>query len=135
MSIESEISMPIRQLAASHPYTQGLLTLARQSDWTYTRLLEECTQALGRQVESLTAAEWRRAMMAAPAARPKPPHDEIDEYFCPNCSKDTQQKFTDGGHERDSSGDRFECLTCGWAKFGHGKYEPPIQFQDSKGSE
>lgn len=42
----------------------------------------------------------------------------IHEMYCGHCDKDTKQKVTDGGHERDSSNDRQECLECGWVKCG-----------------
>ena len=42
----------------------------------------------------------------------------IDELYCGHCDKDTKQKITEAGHERDSSRDSFECLECGWIKYG-----------------
>lgn len=60
---------------------------------------------------------------------------EIDEAFCQNCNRDTQQKFVDAGHERDSSGNRQECLTCGWWRLGAGPFQPPIQIHDPKGGD
>lgn len=42
----------------------------------------------------------------------------ISEMYCGHCDKDTEQKITDGGHERDSSNDLQECLECGWTKSG-----------------
>lgn len=35
-----------------------------------------------------------------------------DVGWCPICDKETQQKFDDSEHERDSSNDRRECLEC-----------------------
>lgn len=40
------------------------------------------------------------------------------KLYCERCDKDTNQKFIDSGHERDSSHDRFECLECGHIKYG-----------------
>jgi len=52
----------------------------------------------------------------------------IDEGFCDHCDKDTKQKITDAGHERDSSNDRAECLECGWVKFGFtGEWDEPYK--------
>jgi transcriptional regulator NrdR family protein len=42
----------------------------------------------------------------------------IDEGYCPNCDKDTQQRYVDSEHERDSSQDRRECLVCHWTYSG-----------------
>jgi transcription elongation factor Elf1 len=42
----------------------------------------------------------------------------IDVLYCGNCDKDTNQKINESGHERDSSHDRFECLECGFIKYG-----------------
>lgn len=44
--------------------------------------------------------------------------DDIQELYCGNCDKDTNQKVYESGHERDSSGDRFECTECGFVKYG-----------------
>ena len=44
--------------------------------------------------------------------------DDIHELYCGNCDKDTKQKVYESGHERDSSNDRFECIECGFVKYG-----------------
>lgn len=50
---------------------------------------------------------------------------ETDEFWCTHCGRDTQQKYRTP-HERDSSNDYFECLTCGWIRTGHAdEYEAP----------
>ena len=42
---------------------------------------------------------------------------DIKDYnytgWCKNCMKNTPHHFIDGGHERDSSNDYFECYECG----------------------
>lgn len=49
-----------------------------------------------------------------------------DTRYCPNCDADTLQEVVDDTHERDSSGDYRECLTCRWVYTGtSGKYRPP----------
>jgi RNase P subunit RPR2 len=45
-------------------------------------------------------------------------NDNIQELYCGHCDKDTKQKVSESGHERDSSHDKFECLECGYIKFG-----------------
>jgi hypothetical protein len=50
----------------------------------------------------------------------------IDDKFCKHCQKETSHKITDSGHERDSSGDYFECLECHWWGTGLAdEYYPP----------
>lgn len=49
-----------------------------------------------------------------------------DERYCPNCDKDTLQRCRDSTHERDSTEDFQECLTCHWEYSGWiGEWEPP----------
>lgn len=49
-----------------------------------------------------------------------------DERYCDHCDADTQQECRDSQHERDGSGDRRKCLTCGWVYSGlTGEYSPP----------
>lgn len=43
---------------------------------------------------------------------------QIDTRYCDHCKKDTQQNCRDSGHERDSSDEWQECLTCHWFKSG-----------------
>lgn len=43
---------------------------------------------------------------------------EIQKLHCGHCDKDTKQKVYENGHERDSSQDRYECLECGYVKYG-----------------
>jgi len=52
-----------------------------------------------------------------------------DERFCKHCNEETLHKCKDDGHERDSSWDYQECLTCGWYALGIDgmKYHSPIQ--------
>lgn len=38
---------------------------------------------------------------------------DIYNCFCPVCKKVTIMDFHDSGHERDSSGDFYECSECG----------------------
>jgi hypothetical protein len=59
--------------------------------------------------------------------------EHTDEAHCPNCNADTQQTFVDAGHERDSSGNRQECLTCGWYRYGAGEFQAPLHIMDSGG--
>jgi hypothetical protein len=40
------------------------------------------------------------------------------EAHCPNCKRDTRQRYTSAGHERDSSHDKEECLECGAYRYG-----------------
>ena len=47
----------------------------------------------------------------------------VDERWCPACKKDTRQGFTNGGHERDSSQDRFTCFECGKSGIGIDGFE------------
>ena len=50
----------------------------------------------------------------------------IQVMHCDNCDKDTPQKVDGGGHERDSSHERFECTECGFVKYGlTGEWERP----------
>lgn len=42
----------------------------------------------------------------------------IDERFCENCDCYRDQRCKDSDHERDSSGDYEECLTCKFYKTG-----------------
>lgn len=54
----------------------------------------------------------------------------VDEKFCEHCQKDTQHKFTDYGHERDSSQDKFECLICHWWGTGYDdEYSEPTNYE------
>lgn len=46
------------------------------------------------------------------------PNEYNDEMFCDHCEKDTIHLIRYSGHERDSSGDYFECLTCHWWRTG-----------------
>lgn len=41
-----------------------------------------------------------------------------DEYFCEHCGKDTMHLVKSYEHERDSSGDLFECLVCHYWRGG-----------------
>lgn len=41
-----------------------------------------------------------------------------DEAYCKKCKRETDHQYTDGGHERDSSNDRRECLECGESVMG-----------------
>lgn len=51
---------------------------------------------------------------------------DVDEFFCQHCQRDTLHTFIDSGHERDSSSDYRECLTCGWWLVGMFQdYRPP----------
>ena len=51
-----------------------------------------------------------------------------DECFCDHCNADTRHKFKDSDHERDSSGNYRECLTCGWWRTGmDDTYYPPLE--------
>ena len=49
-----------------------------------------------------------------------------DVRWCPNCNKDTEQRCRDSNHERDSTMDYQECLTCHWVRTGWtGEWEAP----------
>lgn len=37
-----------------------------------------------------------------------------DTEFCEHCKKDTMHLIYESGHERDSSNDWRQCLTCHW---------------------
>jgi len=53
------------------------------------------------------------------------------ESHCPHCDADTLQLFTDSEHERDSSYDRQECLTCHWWKIGlSDEWRPPNELDE-----
>lgn len=43
---------------------------------------------------------------------------EVEHRYCSKCDRETAQEFLWGGHERDSSQDRYECLECGAVTFG-----------------
>jgi hypothetical protein len=59
---------------------------------------------------------------------------ETEERWCGHCQADTQQRGHDSGHERDSSGDFWECLTCHWYYTGYtGKWEPPLNLEQHDG--
>ncbi len=45
-----------------------------------------------------------------------------ETYYCPNCKQDTEQEEYFTNHERDSSQDMRECLTCGWYRFLYWDY-------------
>lgn len=47
-----------------------------------------------------------------------------DTHLCPQCDEETVHAVSDAGHERDGSGDRRTCLTCGdtWSGLT-GKYD------------
>ena len=52
----------------------------------------------------------------------------VDEMYCPNCDKYTQQQCVDSEHERDASGDRQECTVCKWYYSGYtAKWYPPFE--------
>jgi hypothetical protein len=44
--------------------------------------------------------------------------DYVGTAYCPFCRKDTEQKFHDAGHERDSSYDTKTCTVCGARHMG-----------------
>ena len=44
--------------------------------------------------------------------------EDKERRYCDICDKDTLQLIKDSGHERDSSNDYHECLTCGHYKTG-----------------
>lgn len=51
----------------------------------------------------------------------------LDERFCDHCNARTEHNCRDSGHERDSSADYQECLTCHWYCMGmSGEYHPPL---------
>lgn len=56
--------------------------------------------------------------------------DYFDTLFCDHCQKETEQKVHDSGHERDSSGDSFTCLECGWYKSGWSDKYHSLEFED-----
>lgn len=50
----------------------------------------------------------------------------IDAKFCDHCQKETMHRSIDSEHERDSSGDYYECLECRWWGTGlSDEYYPP----------
>ena len=51
-----------------------------------------------------------------------------------HCKRETQQRFSSAGHERDSSYDHTECLECRWWKMGMtgSQWHPPIGDSDGK---
>lgn len=54
-----------------------------------------------------------------------------DTRYCHHCDTDTLQLVVDSNHERDSSGDWRECLTCHWWYSGFdGRYHPPRERSD-----
>lgn len=60
---------------------------------------------------------------------PYPDEYLLDDITCPNCKKETPHALRDGGHERDSSADRKECLVCGWYSLGmFSGYRPPYTY-------
>lgn len=50
----------------------------------------------------------------------------VFEHYCDNCDEDRPHLGEYSNHERDSSGDCFECLVCRWVYTGiSGRYNPP----------
>jgi hypothetical protein len=62
----------------------------------------------------------------------KKPNDYYEDIrHCDHCDKDTPHTCKDDTHERDSSQDYQQCLTCKWWMMGFTrKYNPP--FGDEK---
>lgn len=50
------------------------------------------------------------------------------ERFCPHCEQNTKHYLELSMHERDSSGDYYECQTCRWWTTGiwPNDYNPPL---------
>jgi rubredoxin len=57
--------------------------------------------------------KWNIKKPDAKESQSKKTEDIMDDVYCPVCGKETKQKFTSTGHERDSSQDMQECLECG----------------------
>jgi hypothetical protein len=46
------------------------------------------------------------------------PEVYIDDAYCPVCDAETQHKYYNAGHERDSSHNQETCLACGAYRSG-----------------
>ena len=91
------------------------LTEAQEAAWILAMV--ELEEKLGPLVpggaQGGTVARTRRAVDASTSGRvPTLPAPYRDEWYCPNCHRNTTHECRDSGHERDSSGDTRTCTEC-----------------------
>ncbi len=83
------------------------------STLTTTAADDEVPPELRELITGIMGPPWSVASALSPRVEAAAGETWVADYWCRKCERETEHRCETTGHERDSSGDRKTCLTCG----------------------